>query len=279
MGVLDGKTAIVTGAASGMGRIMARALLDEGTKIAAVDRNADGLAQFAAEAGRAGASARFHTVTADVRDEAAIAALVAGTIDRFGGLHALVNNAGLGPQHVVADFATRKVKFWEAKPADWQRLFDVNVRGPFLTACAVVPHMLHQGWGRIVNVTTSFDTMLEEGFSPYGPAKAALEAQSAIWAKDLKGTGVAVNILVPGGAADTPFVPVRAGQDRAKLVRPEVMAAPIVWLVSEASDGVTGSRFVGRLWDTSLPPGEAAAKVRAPIGWEGFGIQSASRSG
>ncbi len=237
-----------------------------------------GLESFAAEAAEAGAADRCHTVACDVRDEAAIAAMVAGTVERFGGLHALVNNAGLGPQHVVADFARRKVKFWEAKPADWQRLFDVNVKGPFLTACAVVPHLTRQGWGRIVNVTTSFDTMLEEGFSPYGPAKAALEAQSAIWAKDLKGTGVAVNILVPGGAADTPFVPVRPGQDRAKLVRPEVMAAPVVWLCSDGSDGVTGSRFVGRLWDTALPPAEAAAKVRAPIGWEGFGVQSASRS-
>ena len=279
MGVLDGKVAIVTGAASGMGKVMARALLDAGAAVTAVDRNEAGLETFAGEAAQAGAAGRFHRITADMRDEAAVAAMVDATIARFGGLHALVNNAGLGPQHVVADFATRKVKFWEAKPADWQRLFDVNVKGPFLTACAVVPHLTQQGWGRIVNVTTSFDTMLAEGFSPYGPAKAALEAQSAIWAKDLAGSGVSVNILVPGGATDTPFVPVRAGQDRAKLVRPEVMAAPIVWLVSDASDGVTGSRFVGRLWDSSLPPGEAAAKVRAPIGWEGFGVQSASRAG
>ncbi len=276
MGVLDGKVAIVTGAASGMGRIMARALVEAGAAVTAVDRSADGLASFAAK--HAASSGRVETCVADVRDQAAITAMVARTIDRFGGLHALVNNAGLGPQHVVADFATRKVKFWEAKPDDWQRLFDVNVKGPFLTACAVVEHMTRQGWGRVVNVTTSFDTMLEEGFSPYGPAKAALEAQSAIWAKDLRGTGVAVNILVPGGAADTPFVPVRAGQDRARLVRPEVMAAPIVWLCSDASDGVTGSRFVGRLWDTSLDPSQAAARVRAPIGWEGFGVQSASRA-
>ncbi len=279
MGVLDGKVAIVTGAASGMGKVMARALLDAGAAVTAVDRNEAGLETFAGEAAQAGAADRFHRITADMRDEAAVAAMVDATIARFGGLHALVNNAGLGPQHVVADFATRKVKFWEAKPADWQRLFDVNVKGPFLTACAVVPHLTQQGWGRIVNVTTSFDTMLAEGFSPYGPAKAALEAQSAIWAKDLAGSGVSVNILVPGGATDTPFVPVRAGQDRGKLVRPEVMAAPIVWLVSDASDGVTGSRFVGRLWDSSRPPGEAAAKVRAPIGWEGFGVQSASRAG
>jgi 3-oxoacyl-[acyl-carrier protein] reductase len=276
-GRLDGKVTIVTGGASGMGRIMARALLAEGARIAAVDRNAEGLADFAREAVRMGAGEALATFALDVRDLAAIEAMVAAAAARFGGLHALINNAGLGPHHVVAAFAERKVKFWEAEPDKWAALMDVNVKGPFLMARAVLPHLLRAGWGRIVNVTTSFDTMLDEGFSPYGPAKAALEAQSAIWAKDLAGTGVTVNILVPGGAADTPFVPDRIGFDRAKLVRPEVMAAPIVWLISNESDGVTGSRFVGRLWDAKLPPGEAAAKVRAPIGWPGYGVQSAMR--
>jgi NAD(P)-dependent dehydrogenase (short-subunit alcohol dehydrogenase family) len=260
-----------------MGRIMARALLDNGARIAAVDRNPDGLADFTKEAAAMGAGDRLTTFAIDVRFPLPVAQVAAKTVERFGAVHALINNAGLGPQHVVPAFAERKVKFWEAEPDKWQALMDVNVRGAFLAARAVVPYMLKQHWGRIVNVTTSFDTMLEEGFSPYGPSKAALEAQSAIWAKDLKDTGVTVNILVPGGAADTPFVPDRANFDRAKLVRPEVMAAPIVWLISDDSDGITNSRFVGRLWNTNLPPSEAAAKVRAPIGWPGYGVQSASR--
>jgi len=275
---LDGKIAIVTGGASGMGRIMARALLDAGARVAAVDRNPEGLASFMKEAAAMGAGDRLTTFAIDVRFPAPVEQVVARTIEKFGGLHALINNAGLGPQHVVPAFAERKVKFWEATPDKWQALMDVNVRGAFLAARAVVPHLMRQKWGRIVNVTTSFDTMLEEGFSPYGPSKAALEAQSAIWAKDLKGTGITVNILVPGGAADTPFVPDRINFDRAKLVRPEVMAAPIVWLISDESNDVTNCRFVGRLWNTNLPPSEAAKKNQAPIGWPGYGVQSASRS-
>ena len=278
-GRVDGKIAIVTGGASGMGRIMARALLDNGAKIAAVDRNAEGLAEFMREAAAMGAGDRLMTFAIDVRFPGPVEQVVARTIEKFGGLHALINNAGLDPQHVVPAFAERKVKFWEATPDKWQALMDVNVRGAFLAARAVVPHFLKQHWGRIVNVTTSFDTMLEEGFSPYGPSKAALEAQSAIWSKDLKDTGVTVNILVPGGAADTPFVPDRINFDRARLVRPEVMAAPIVWLISDESNGVTGSRFVGRLWNGNLPPSEAAAQNKAPIGWPGYGVQSASREG
>jgi 3-oxoacyl-[acyl-carrier protein] reductase len=276
-GRVEGKVAIVTGAASGMGRVMARALLDDGARIAAVDRNPDGLAAFAKEATEMGAGDRLATFSVDVRFEKPVVEVVRRTIERFGGLHALVNNAGLGMHHVMHT-PQRKVKFWEAPPDRWQALMDVNVRGAFLTSRAVVPHFLEQKWGRIVNVTTSFDTMLEEGFSPYGPSKAALEAQSAIWAKDLAGTGVTLNILIPGGAADTPFVPDRPGLDRARdLVRPEVMAAPIVWIVSDESNGVSGCRFVGRLWNANLPPTEAAEKSKAPIGWPGFGVQSSMR--
>jgi 3-oxoacyl-[acyl-carrier protein] reductase len=278
-GRVDGKIAIVTGGASGMGRIMARALLDNGAKVAAVDRNPEGLASFVKEAAAMGAGDRLATFAVDVRYVAPVEQVVARTIAHFGGLHALINNAGLG-MHQVLHATNRKIKFWEAPPDKWQALMDVNVRGAFLTSRAVVPHFLKQKWGRIVNVTTSFDTMLEEGFSPYGPSKAALEAQSAIWAKDLAGTGVSLNILIPGGAADTPFVPDRPGLDRARdLVRPEVMAAPIVWLVSDESDGVSGCRFVGRLWNGNLPPSEAAAQNKAPIGWPGFGVQSAMREG
>ena len=125
--------------------------------------------------------------------------------------------------------------------------------------------MIARKWGRIVNVTTSYDTMMAPGLTAYGAAKSALEANTAAWAKELEGTGVTANILVPGGPADTAFFPPDFPRD--KLIKPEVMAAPIQWLASAQSDGVSGFRFIGRDWDKSLPPSEAAAKVRAPAGW------------
>ena len=91
--------------------------------------------------------------------------------------------------------------------------------GAFLMTRAAVPRMVEQGWGRVVNVTTSFFTMLNEGFAPYGPAKAALEAASAIWAKEFRDTGVSVNVLIPGGPTDTRMVP-RLGAVRAQRVDP-----------------------------------------------------------
>ena len=86
--------------------------------------------------------------------------------------------------------------------------------------------MLEQGWGRVVNVTTSFFTMLNEGFAPYGPAKAALEAASAIWAKEFRDTGVTVNVLLPGGPTDTRMVPPSAPFARSELIPPAAMAPP-----------------------------------------------------
>ena len=87
--------------------------------------------------------------------------------------------------------------------------------------------------------------MLNAGSPTYGPSKAALEALSAIMAKDLDGTGVTVNVLVPGGITNTPMVSDEAGFERAKLIQPEVMVPPLLWLVSDVAGKVTGRRFLG----------------------------------
>jgi 3-oxoacyl-[acyl-carrier protein] reductase len=102
---------------------------------------------------------------------------------------------------------------------------------------------------------------------PYGQSKAALEAAAASWAADLAKSGVTVNVLVPGGAADTKLVPQNSPYDRAHLIRPEVMMAPICWLMSDATDGITGKRFVAQRWDESRPGPENVQKAGAPIAW------------
>jgi hypothetical protein len=86
-------------------------------------------------------------------------------------------------------------------------------------------------------------------------------------AKDLNGTGVTVNVLVPGGVTDTPMISDKAGFDRAKLIQPEVMVPPLLWLVSDAAGNVTGRRFLGVHWDPALPPEQAAEKAGAPVAW------------
>jgi NAD(P)-dependent dehydrogenase (short-subunit alcohol dehydrogenase family) len=93
-------------------------------------------------------------------------------------------------------------------------------------------------------------------------------------AQELEGTGVTANVLVPGGAADTRMVTQTAAPDRSKLIAPEVMVAPLVWLCSNASDSVTGRRFIGARWDSNLAPAEAAEKAGAPAAWQQLGRQA-----
>ena len=103
---------------------------------------------------------------------------------------------------------------------------------------------------------------------PYGPSKAALESETIIWAQDLAGTGVTVNALLPGGASLKGMIPDEVPAElRAKLISPEIMVPPLLWLVSDAADQVSGKRFNASRWDTNLAPDEAALKASEPAGW------------
>ena len=138
-----------------------------------------------------------------------------------------------------------------------------------MMARAVVPHMLRAGSGRVITVTTSLGTMVREGYLLYGASKAAAEAAMAVLAADLKGTGVTSNVLVPGGVTNTGIVGDEAG-DRARMLQPEIMVPPLLWLISDAAAGVTARRFVAMDWDASLPGEQAAEKAGVPIAWLGI---------
>jgi NAD(P)-dependent dehydrogenase (short-subunit alcohol dehydrogenase family) len=235
--------------------------------VAGVDRDRGPLETLAANAPEQGKAAELLPIEADLTDDAAVEAITKATRARFGRIDVLVNNAGIGPGSIRPDSWQRPLKFWEITPDQWRRFVAVHTTAPLALTNAVVPEMMRQGWGRIVNVTTSLGTMLNAGSPTYGPSKAALEALSAIMAKDLDGTGVTVNVLVPGGVTNTPMISDEAGFDRAKLIQPEVMTGPLVWLVSDAAAKVTGRRFLGIHWDPNLPTEQAAEKAGAPVAW------------
>ena len=249
---LKGRVVLITGGSRGLGREMALALAAAGARLcitgAAATPELDSTAEaLAAITGTENVLAH----AADVANPQAAEAAVAACVDRFGRIEVLVNNAGRGMRLISETFNKDPTKFWEARPEAWLTIVDINVNGPFLMARAAVPHMIAQGFGKIVNVSTSDQTMVRRGYSPYGPSKAFLEAASRIWAQDLEGTGVDVNVLLPGGAADTDLLPPspdRKGAD-GNLLSPAVMRAAILWLASDASNGVTGARYIGRLWD------------------------------
>jgi 3-oxoacyl-[acyl-carrier protein] reductase len=266
---LSGKVAIVTGAGGGMGRAMALALLDAGAGVMAFDTSAGALAEL-----RRSAGSQLEGCTGDVSSSADCSAAVTAALKKFGSVDILVNNAGVGMRFIKPDNLENPVRFWEVPVDRWQALMDINVRGPFVMAREAVPHMLARGWGRIVNVTTSLDTMYRRAYTPYGSSKAALEAASASWASDLQGSGVTVNVLIPGGAVNTAFFDASAPLKRDALIQPDIMVPPLQWLTSRAADAVTGMRFVACNWDPGKPAEAAAREAGAPAAWPGLGAGS-----
>jgi NAD(P)-dependent dehydrogenase (short-subunit alcohol dehydrogenase family) len=271
-GKLSGKTAIVTGAGRGLGRAMALGLASAGANVVlTAARNRQEIDQVAEEAAKNPAAGRVRRHVANVANAEDCARVVGETVNEFGGVHILVNNAGRGMRFVSEKFFDTPTKFWETGPAVWKMIIDTNVNGPFLMARAVVPHMMRQRWGRIVNISMNHETMRRAGFSPYGPSKAALESETIIWAQDLAGTGVTVNSLLPGGATDTGMVPGDLAPDvRQKLIQPDVMIPPLLWLVSDEANEVTGCRFTANLWDAALPPEQAGKKACTSAGWSSW---------
>jgi NAD(P)-dependent dehydrogenase (short-subunit alcohol dehydrogenase family) len=272
-GTLEGKVAIVTGAGRGLGRAMTLGLLAAGARVAAVELDAEALEDMRAVAEDTQAGERLLDIAGDVTYDSAAPKIVRVAIERFGRIDVLVNNAGIstglirGGEQVTG-------KLWETTPEEFRRVIEVNVIAAFLMTRAVLPTMLVQHWGRVINVTTSLDTMWRSLMQPYGGSKAANEALLCALAQELEGTGVTANVLVPGGAVDTRLVPRSMAPDRSVLIPPEVMVPPLLWLCSAASDGVTGQRFIAMRWDKSLQPAEAAKKAGAPAAWQQLGRQA-----
>ena len=276
---LQGRVAIVTGAASpiGMGRSITAALVRAGARVAMLDINEDWLEQTANDMRELGGDDSVVPIVADVTSPGSAADAVGRTVSELGGLHILVNNAGISPRtggFVSSDPAGGRTDFWDIEPDAWKRVIDVNLSGPFVMSHAVAGHMLEQGFGRIIGVTTSMDTMWRKGGAPYGPSKAGHEALVAIMAQDLEGSGVTANVVTPGGATATNMVlpPEGAGTD--SLIQPEVMQSPVVWIASNAANDWNGRRIIAYYWDDSLPLEERLEKCSAPAAWPQLGIQS-----
>ena len=272
---LEGKIAIVTGAASprGLGRSMTEALVRAGARVSMMDINQQWLDETSNYMREIGGDDCVMTQAVDVSSIGEAERSIQRTIEELGGLHILVNNAGIAPRNMLMGGETSN-NFWEISADEWDRVVSVNSSGPFYMARTVVPHMLAQGWGRIIGVTTSMNTMYREGGAPYGPSKAAHEALVAMASRELEGTGVTVNVLVPGGMASTDLIPDDTDHQRENMINPEVMQAPVVWLASDASDGINGQRFIGYYWDEALPLEERMEKAAAPAAWPQLGAQA-----
>jgi NAD(P)-dependent dehydrogenase (short-subunit alcohol dehydrogenase family) len=233
---LVARRVLLTGGTSGLGLAMASALAQAGAAVVLTGRDTGRAEQAAATLPNASG------LGLDTRDEGSVQAAVQATVDRLGGIDLLVNNAGMGMRTVNPRFTSEPQGFWQVTPDGFRAVIDTNLTGYFLMAREVAPLMLAAGRGRIVNISVSHATMTRRGFVPYGPSRAGTEAMSRIMAADLDGTGVTVNLLLPGGATRTGMIP--PGDPVRPLLEPEIMGPPILWLASADAEGTTNERIV-----------------------------------
>jgi len=268
------RVALITGGLRGLGRAMAFGLARQGHAVLAVGHLREDVDALEADLGRQALAGAVEPLVADLRQPGECDRAVAETKARFGRIDILVNNAGLTFTYIDPERYRRPTPqlFWQVGDEIVENVIATNYLAADRLARRVAPGMIERGWGRIVNVTTKLDTMNRLGTHPYGASKAALELATEVWAKDAADTGLTVNIVNPGAGANTPGMAdemramSRDGR-AARLVEPDEMVPPLLWVVSPEADTVNGWRYDANAWDTSLPPAEAARRAGRPAGF------------
>ena len=269
---MEERVALVTGGLRGLGRAMALGLAREGHPVLAVGHLAEDVPEI--ERASAQLPGPLQPLVADLRDASECDRVVAAARERFGRVDILVNCAGLTFTYIDPPRFRRPTiqRFYEVGDEIIDNVVAVNFIAADRLSRRVAAAMVEAGWGRIVNVTTKLDTMNREGTHPYGATKAALEMATEVWAKEVEGTGLTINIVNPGAGANTPGMAEemremsRDGR-AARLVEPDEMVPPLLYVVSREADRVNGYRFDANAWDPALPPAEAAGRAGRPAGF------------
>jgi len=236
---LKGRVAVVTGGARGIGYAAAERMLTSGAEVSLWDMDAARLAEAAAALGRLGT---VSTETVELTDEASVAAATRNAVARHGKIDILVNNAGIAGQNG---------KTWELDSDGWRRVIEVNLVGPFLAAKCIVPRMLENGWGRIVNIASIAGKEGNANASHYSASKAGLIGLTKSLGKELAQSGILVNAITPGAARTELFGQMQ--QDyidfmlsripMGRFLEVEEAASLIAWLSSEDCAFSTGAVF------------------------------------
>jgi 3-oxoacyl-[acyl-carrier protein] reductase len=236
---LAGRRAVVTGGAQGIGRAVAERFLDSGASVALWDRDATLVGSTVDALSPRGA---VIPVCADVSSPADVEAATAATLEALGGIDILVANAGItGPNHPL----------WQYPVEAWRQVVDVNLTGVFLCCRAVVPAMIAQNYGRIVNVASIAGKEGNPSASAYSASKAGVIALTKSLAKELAGYDIAVNCVTPAAAKTAIFdqmTPEHVAYmlskiPRGRFLRVEEVAAMVAWLASRENSFTTGAAF------------------------------------
>jgi len=272
---MEQRVAIITGGLRGLGRAMAFGLASVGHKVMAVGHIEGDVTEVESATAGSELAGKVAPLVADLRQPADCDRVVAAAQRQFGAVDILVNNAGLTFTYIdPARYRRQSMqRFWEVSDEIVENVIATNYLAADRLARRLAPRMIERGWGRIVNVTTKLDTMNRAGTCPYGASKAALEMATEVWAKEVEGTGLTINIVNPGAGANTPGMAEEMRQmsregRASRLVEPEEMVPPLLYVVSREADSVNGWRFDANLWDPALPSAEAARCAGRPAGFE-----------
>jgi 3-oxoacyl-[acyl-carrier protein] reductase len=240
---LQGKVAIVTGGAGGIGEATVRSLAEEGAKVVISDINWDGAKKFEQSLSQKGFEAL--AVKTDIADIQQVKELTEKTLSTFNRIDILVNNAGISPKH-----QGKKLNLWEMNVEEWERVIDVDLNGYFLCCHEIVPHMIPNQWGRIVNVSSLAGRAGGQiAAGHYTAAKAGILGLTKSLAGEVGKYGITVNAVAPG-RIDTPIIHDVPAQVNAALAlqtpvgrlgTPQDVAGAIMFLVSNAASFITGA--------------------------------------
>lgn len=241
--MLKGERIIVTGASRGLGREMALRFSREGARVTLVARSEADLRAVADAA-----PSETLIAPADVTDGDRVRAVVDETVDAFGGVDTLVNNAGIG----LLSLEDEGRPVGNIDEDTWRRILDVNLTGVFLCSQAVLPHMAAQGRGNVINISSGLGRRAAPGYAPYVASKFGLEGLTKTIALDYEDAGINANTLDPGGRVETAFWDHLPAPERERILDPDVMNDAAVLLAAQGPDGVTGESMAADAWERRL---------------------------
>jgi 3-oxoacyl-[acyl-carrier protein] reductase len=233
---LEGRVALVTGASQGIGHACALALARHGAQVAVAARNQEKLDELVAEIGKAGGKASAFVI--DVGEEEQVKAGIKSALGQLGKIDILINNAGI----------TRDQLVMRMKRPDWDSVLNTNLTSAYLCIQQVIPSMLKQRWGRIINVTSVFGQMGQAGQANYAASKAGLIGLTMAMARELASRNITCNAVAPG-FIETNMTAALSEEFRQTAVKsiplgrvgsPEDVASAVSFLASEEASYITG---------------------------------------
>ncbi|WP_436347198.1 SDR family NAD(P)-dependent oxidoreductase [Natronorubrum sp. FCH18a] len=240
---LENEVVVVTGASRGLGESMVERVSEEGARVTLTARDEERMEEIAADL-----PTESLVVPADVRDADAVERVIERTLEEFGRIDTLVNNAGVS----LLGMQDSRNGLVDVTEAEWDTVLEINLKGVFLFTREVLPHMYEQERGNIINISSGLGRRAIAGAGAYVSSKWGLEGLTRTTALEGEAHGVNANALDPGGRVDTDIWAHLPEEEREQILDPDVMDDAAVLLAAQGPDGVSGESMAADEWEERL---------------------------